>query len=71
MNTKRRKPIDLTCGELLAIVENVRDILYLDLDYRGDFYSGSKVWSNHEIEFVATALDVYDLRPADNKRSGS
>lgn len=68
---KRRKPNQLTNGELLDIVERVRDYLYLDIDGKGEFYSGSKQWDVQTIEDVASVLQDHDLEPAANKRSGS
>ena len=62
---KRRSPkvMKLSVKELRDIVEDIRDILWLDVCPDRDFYNPDKEWDSETIEYVAGTLEDAGLRP--------
>jgi hypothetical protein len=64
-----RQPEELTREQLIALVCDIRDILYLDLDDANDeFLNPDKIWDPDTIESVARRLAEHDLVPTEPVR---
>jgi len=56
-------PKDLTKKELVSLVEEIRNRLYLDEDEGKKFLNPEKEWDVGTIDDVAGILDNFDLVP--------
>jgi hypothetical protein len=54
---------DLSHPELLRMVEQIQNLLYLDLGEDGDYFNPAKEWGSETIEAVAGVLEDYGLAP--------
>ena len=57
---------DLSCGEMIALLESIQAFLYLDTNAQGhDYWNPEKSWSGDEFDFIARALRQYGLVPTE------
>jgi len=53
----------LSTDQLRDIVDQIRDILWLDINPQGDFYNPDKEWSPDTLEYVSGTLSDLGLKP--------
>ncbi|MCE9555413.1 MAG: hypothetical protein K8T91_18845 [Planctomycetes bacterium] len=59
---------DLTCDQIVALVQSLQNYLYLDQDAQGRcFWNPDKSWNSEGLGFLAEALGQYDLLPDDSE----
>jgi hypothetical protein len=62
-----KKPSDLTREQLVAIVEQIQQLLYQDLNGAGKaFWNPEKIWDSATIEYVAAVLVEAGLVPLED-----
>jgi hypothetical protein len=59
-----RNPEDLTHDELVNLVRDICDVLYLDLDEKhNDRFTPDKEWNGETLESIGSIMERYDLIP--------
>lgn len=59
-----KQPKDLTCDQIVALVESIQRHLYLDRDEVGrDCWNPEKSWRGDEFDYIARMLRLRDLVP--------
>jgi len=59
-----KQPKDLSCQDLVTLIEVIQEHLYLDIDDRGrDCWNPDKSWSGDEFDCIVRNLRRHDLVP--------
>lgn len=58
-----KRPQDLSKKDLVSLVEQIRDLLYLDMDSNRVFLNPEKEWNVGTIDEVAGILNEFNLVP--------
>lgn len=48
---------------LIAFAKRVQEVLFLDVDYIGDYWNADKEWSPDTLDAIGNYADEYGLRP--------
>lgn len=58
-----RELSNLSRRELIEVIQNVIDILYLDSTETEYYYTKNKVWDVDRLKDIEYTLDMYDIKP--------
>ena len=64
-----KKASELEREELIQIVEQIQDLLYLSIDTQGDYWDPDKAWDSETIEYVAAILTDAGLAPEEREEA--
>ena len=63
---------DLSCDQIVALIQSIQEYLYLDCDQQGrSFWNPEKPWTGDEFSFIAEALAKYDLVPRETSMAAA